>query len=131
MIKEQKFKKEYAYELLKIARGDYETAEVLASSNKGRKENICFNSQQVIEKSLKAVLCYKELPVPFTRSIDILLDRLKKEEAFSSIPSLNELTEYATVRRYEEGTFELDSEDLVSALELARKVLEVASSIIK
>jgi hypothetical protein len=36
MIKEQKFKKEYAYELLKIAKGDYETAEVLATSNKGR-----------------------------------------------------------------------------------------------
>lgn len=56
MTKEQKFKKEYAFELLKIAEGDLETTKVLLSASIGRKENVCFNAQQVIEKSLKAIL---------------------------------------------------------------------------
>lgn len=131
MTKEQKFKKEYAFELIKIAEGDLETLEVLCLANKGRKENICFIAQQVIEKSLEAVLCHKELPVPFTHNIDILLDRLIKETHFSNIPGLNEFTEYATIRRYEEGPFELDSEDIKSALDSAKRVFESAKALIK
>lgn len=48
MTKEQRFKKEYAFELLSIAAGDLETTLVLQSASRGRKENICFSAQQVI-----------------------------------------------------------------------------------
>jgi HEPN domain-containing protein len=126
MTKEQKFKKEYAFELLKIAEGDLETTKVLLSASTGRKENVCFNAQQVIEKSLKAVLCFLELPVPFTHNLDILIDRLPKSVALSDSNNINELTEYATIRRYEEGTFELDSEDLKKAYVLAEITLKWA-----
>ena len=123
MTKEQKFKKEYAFELLKIAEGDLETTKVLLSASIGRKENICFNAQQVIEKSLKAILCFLELPVPFTHNLDILIDRLPKGMTLNGSDNINELTEYATIRRYEEGTFELDADDLKKAYELAESAL--------
>lgn len=128
MTKEQKFKKEYSFELLRIAHGDLETTEVLLRSKIGRKENICFNAQQVIEKSIKAVLCYYEISVPFTHNIDILLDRIPSHLQVLEDQNLNELTEYATIRRYEEGTFELDLEDLNKAYDLAKKTYEWAFS---
>lgn len=129
MTKEQKFKKEYAFELLKIAEGDLETTKALLAASIGRKENVCFNAQQVIEKSIKAVLCFLELPVPFTHNLDILIDRLPKELNLKDTENINELTEYATIRRYEEGTFELDSEDLKKAFELAEITLKWAQKI--
>lgn len=129
MTKEQKFKKEYAFELLKIAEGDLETTKVLLAASIGRKENICFNAQQVIEKSLKAVLCFLELPVPFTHNLDILIDRLPKTLSLNSSENINDLTEYATIRRYEEGTFELDTEDLKKTYDMAELTLKWAQKI--
>lgn len=129
MTKEQKFKKEYAVELLKIAEGDLETTRILLMASSGRKENVCFNAQQVIEKSIKAVLCHLEIPVPFTHNLDILIDRLPGNLGFNGPENINELTEYATIRRYEEGTFELDTEDLQTAYNLAKLCFDWASRI--
>lgn len=130
MTKEQKFKKEYAFELLKIAEGDFETVRVLLAASTGRKENICFIAQQVIEKSIKAVLCFIEAPVPFTHNLDILIDRLPDNLTLDDTGNINELNEYATIRRYEEGTFELDQDDLNVACNLAKTTLEWAKKIV-
>lgn len=90
--------------------------------NKGRRENICFVAQQCIEKSFKAVLCYQQKSVPMTHSIEVLLDRLQ-----STVPvgadSLIELTDYATVRRYEEGSEIITSEDVQAIITAAQGVL--------
>lgn len=123
MTKEQKFKKEYAQELLGIATGDLETTKVLFAAASGRKENICFSAHQVVEKSIKAVLCFHEIPIPFTHNLDILMDRLPTTLQMQNSEGLNELTEYATIRRYEEGTFELDQEDLNASVKLAESTL--------
>lgn len=131
MTKEQKFKKEYAFELLKIAEGDLETTQILFFAKSGRKENVCFNAQQVIEKSIKAVLCYLEIPVPFTHNLDILIDRLPANVGFNVPENINELTEYATIRRYEEGKFELDSDDLEVAFNLAKLSFNWAKNVCK
>lgn len=130
MTKEQKFKKEYAFELLKIAHGDLETTEVLFKSSKGRRENICFNAQQVTEKSIKAVLCYLEIAIPFTHNIDILIDRLPKKYQIDALSHVNELAEYASIRRYEDSNIELDTEDLNAAFNLANTVFQWASGIV-
>lgn len=126
MTKEQKFKKEYAVELLGIAIGDLETTIVLLNSTSGRKENICFNAQQVIEKSIKAVLCHHEIPIPFTHNLDILLDRLPAHLSLEGSANINELSEYATIRRYEDGAIVLDQEDLEAAVEMAKSTLDWA-----
>ena len=131
MTKQQKFKKEYAFELLKIAVGDMESTQILFRSQGGRRENVCFNAQQVVEKSVKAVLCFLEIPVPFTHNLDILLDRIPEECQLADLENANALTEYATIRRYEEGYIELDQSDLEASVEIAKNTLSWAQGIIK
>lgn len=130
MTKEQRYKKEYAYELLRIAEGDLETAEVLFQVSRGRKENICFTAQQVIEKSIKAVLCWLQLSIPLSHNLDILIDRIPANLQVKGFENANELTAYATIRRYEEGKFELDKSDLDAAMKLARLALSWAKKIV-
>lgn len=52
-LKKQLFPKEYAKELLKIAKGDLDSALGLYKINTGRPENIVFLAQQSVEKSIK------------------------------------------------------------------------------
>jgi HEPN domain-containing protein len=128
MTKDQLFKREYAKKLLNIAKGDLETTEVLLAAKKGRPENICFYAQQVIEKSLKALLCHKGLPIPFTHSIELILDRLGKDSQPPHGSDLIVLTDFATIRRYEEGNEIIDQDDLNASVEAARQTLDWAES---
>ena len=126
MTKDKIFRPDYAHELCKIAQGDLESAELMAGNlNKGRKENICFAAQQSIEKAIKAVLCAKGLPVPMTHSIEVLLDRLQGDVP-KGADALIELTDFATIRRYEEGHEILSPEDIAACIVAARKVVDWA-----
>ena len=123
MSRDKLFHREYAKVLWQIAEGDLESAEVMAQNlNKGRRENICFAAQQCIEKSFKAVLCSQQKPVPMTHSIEVLLDRLQLAAPVGA-ESLIELTDYATVRRYEEGSEIITAEDVQAIITAARGVL--------
>lgn len=122
MTKDRLFRRVYANELIKIAYGDLASAEVMADNlNKGRKENICFAAQQCIEKSLKAVLCAQGKPVPMTPSIEVLLDRLAGDQP-SAAERLIELTDFATIRRYEEGNEIITDADIAATIAAARDV---------
>ncbi len=123
MTKDKLFHPEYARVLWQIADGDLQSAEVMAQNlNKGRRENICFAAQQCIEKSFKAVLCSRQKPVPITHSIELLLDRLQPTVPVGA-EALIELTDFATVRRYEEGSEIITAEDLQAIIDAARGVL--------
>jgi HEPN domain-containing protein len=123
MTKDKAFQRGYAKELTAIARGDLESAEILAGNlTKGRKENICFSAQQSIEKVLKAVLCAAGKPVPMTHSIEVLLDRLGSDQPEGG-DRLIELTDFATIRRYEEGHEIITAEDIAATLNAAKTVL--------
>lgn len=130
---ERLFPKEYALELLRIAFGDLSSAKVLSrTESEGRKENIVYMCEQSVEKSIKAVLCSVGLAVPFVHDVGLLLGRVPAN--LPPIPfglKLIELSPYASVRRYEEGRFELSSEDINTSLEMAVKVLSWAESIVK
>ena len=128
MTKDKLFKKTYAPELLNIAAGDLASAEVLAATPlKGRKENICYTAQQSIEKSIKAVICAQGHPVPLTHSIEFLLDKIT-----GTLPphseALVELTDYATVRRYQEGNEIITDDDISATIEAARAVVAWAKT---
>lgn len=131
MTKNQKYKKSYAPVLLRIAGEDFETLEIIYRAKGGRKENVCFMAQQVTEKCLKALLVFSNVPVPFTHSIELLLSHLDPQFHPPLSTSLDALTEYATIRRYEEGYAELDEADLNAAYESARSTLEFCKSCIK
>lgn len=118
----KKYKKEYANELLRIAKGDLDSAQALLNSNLGRVENILYIIQQGIEKSIKAVLCFHQVPVVHTHDLDALMADLPKGVQPPHDSTLNSFNQYATIRRYEEGSEELNSEDLNQAYQIGLEV---------
>lgn len=124
---EQLFEKQYARELLEIAKGDLESAEALNESKKGRRENICFLSQQCIEKSLKAVLVWHQVAFPMVHDAGILVAKMPPGLSPPSGYDLSVLTSFATVRRYEQGRAVLTKETIDTVLATAKAVVTWAS----
>jgi len=116
------YKKEYAKELLRIAKGDLESAEKLFAAKGGRPENVCFLAQQVIEKSIKAVLCHGQIPYSHTHDLGTLIELLPKNlEPLPLGYDLSVLNEYATIRLYEDGIVDLKQEDVEAVIDIAKK----------
>lgn len=124
----RKFKKEYALELIRIAEGDLDSARILAAGKPKRPENIFYMAEQCIEKSLKAVICAYGTPIPMTHSLAALIERLKDHCSVPFDDDLEELTEFATSRRYEEGKVLLEKEERDSVLNIAQEILNWAAA---
>ena len=128
----RKYKKEYSFELIRISAGDLDSARALLNSKIGRPENILYLSQQSIEKTLKAMLCFQGQPIVHTHDLEVLVTLLSKENVNPpDAHLLGTLNQYASNRRYEEGSEELTFEDFSSCVNLANKVLNWAQGIIK
>jgi HEPN domain-containing protein len=130
MTKSRKFNKAYSSELLSIASQDLETARLLMGTNLKRKENILFHIEQSIEKAIKAVLCKLEIAVPLVHEIAILIDRLPEEKMPPRSEDLADLTQFATIRRYEEGKATLTKEEIQEAYKLANEIIIWARNLI-
>jgi len=126
MTKKKLFKKEYGIELIKIAEGDLETAKGLIKVKMGRRENILFHLEQVIEKSLKSVLCAKGIALPFTHELGIILELFPTELEVPNSDDMVDLGQFASVRRYEEGVAEITDEEIQETLRLATQTLHWA-----
>jgi HEPN domain-containing protein len=103
--KERKFRKNYAPELLRLAEADLKTGRFLLTNIDIRVENAFFHLQQCIEKSLKAVLCHRGKAVPLTHEIAVLIATLGNDLP-PHASGLGDLSQFAAIRRYEEGTYE-------------------------
>lgn len=121
MTKQAKFDKSYAYELIKIAIQDLESAEFLSNQVGVRVENVFLLAQQALEKSLKATLCWRDQPIPFLHDIGVLVAKL---EGLGLSPpfgyDLNGLSEFATIRRYLEGKENWSQSEVASILNQVR-----------
>jgi HEPN domain-containing protein len=126
----KKYKKSYAFELLRIALGDLESAMALKASESGRPENVVYHAQQCIEKVIKSVLVFNELPVVHTHDLESLILTLPEGLLPPDSFLLGSLSQYAMVRRYEEGTEELSSEDLQNCINIAKSVLDWGNVIV-
>jgi HEPN domain-containing protein len=124
----------YSQELLRIAQADHDSAVYLlggVNAEHGvRPENAAYLFQQAIEKALKAVLCACGHPVPLVHDLGVLIaripDNLEREFGYE----LGGLDEYATVRRYEEGRYTLQPDELSEMQRLSNHVLNWASGIV-
>ena len=115
--REQKFDKRYALELFRIAKADFQSASVLSrAANEGRPENIFLLAQQSLEKGLKAVICALGDPVPFTHEIEVLTDRIQNRMEVPFLGKFNELSDFATIRRYIEGREDYSIEETLEVL---------------
>ncbi len=127
---ERLFKPEYAKELLRIAEADLESGRILLQHG-GRPENSVYHVQQAVEKALKAVLCWKSVPVPLVQDAGVLVAKLPQEMNPPGGYALSDLTPYATVKRYQEGAFDLTPEETQAAFDLGADVLSWAKAQIK
>lgn len=119
----RRFKKEYAIELLKIAHDDLETARTLSTARIQRKENILFHVQQTIEKALKATLCAQEKDIPLVHELKELVNQIEGYRAIPGYDIIYDLTQFATIRRYEDGVAIITQEEVELSINLAESIL--------
>ena len=95
-------------------------------------EDLCYQSQQAVEKGLKALLIYYDVEPEFTHNIGMLLDEL---ERFIKIPeyikeTIN-LTKYAVITRYPGEYDEVTKEKYKESINIAKDCLEWIEKTIK
>ncbi|MDP3178180.1 MAG: HEPN domain-containing protein [Spirochaetaceae bacterium] len=131
---ERVFRKEYAVELLKIAAADLKPAEYLLegfASGRIRGENYFFTVQQSLVKTLKAVLVHRELPVPLVHDLGALLAKVPRDCEPPFGYEISALSEFAAVRRYEEGALEWGMDEAIEARDLGRQALAWARGVLE
>jgi HEPN domain-containing protein len=127
---ERLFPKEYAKVLWRIAEGDYLTVEVLAKASGYRVENAFYLAQQSIEKALRSVLVHRGVAIPMIHDLSALLSKLPEDCDPPYGYELNALSEYATIRRYEEGSWIPATEELQEIMLKTKVMLDWAKAII-
>ncbi|MBU1261809.1 HEPN domain-containing protein [bacterium] len=111
---------------LKRAKSNLEIARAKIVSEEILYEDLCFDCQQVVEKSLKALLVHINVVFPWTHSITKLIELIEEkgidvpEEVKESIS----LTTYAVTTRYPGDYESVDEEEYNEAVEIAEKVLK-------
>ena len=88
-------------------------------------EDLCFDSQQVVEKALKALCAYYNIAFPRTHDIAYLIELLTKGDLTVSeeLQHSKLLTSYAVETRYPGDYEPIDESDYAKAVEIAEKVL--------
>jgi len=91
----------------------------------------CVFAHQAAEKALKALLILRNIDPPKLHDLDRLAQRLPNGEgsAFATI-ELPELTRWSMEGRYPADIDEATHADALKAIEVARRVLDVARSLI-
>ncbi len=94
-------------------------------------EDLCFHAQQAAEKALKAVLLAKDISLPRTHSIRMLLDLLPEDlDVPETVEGAAVLTEYAVTSRYPSATEPVDDGEHLESVALAEAVLSWARVIV-
>lgn len=121
------------YDWLKRAKSNLARVRAGKVSKEVIYEDLCFDAQQCVEKSLKALLVSLNIVFPFTHSIGSLLQLVSKAgiEIPKDISRTTVLTRYAVHTRYPGIAEPVSEEDYKEALKLAEVVSEWITKIIK
>jgi HEPN domain-containing protein len=113
-----------ALKWLRYAQEDLDSAETLARSD-GYPRQICWLSQQCVEKALKAVLVLLQIDFPRTHDLDVLLNLIPEDWTVKAEhSSLAELSEWAVEARYPGNWPEASDTDAEAALAQATRVYQ-------
>jgi len=112
---------------------DLEAAEVLLRDGSRLRPIIAFHAQQAAEKYLKAVLVGHQVDFPKTHDIGKVLDLVAGPEpdAAAALQEATLLTPYGVEVRYPGDSPELLPGEETRALEIARRVREAVSVLLK
>lgn len=87
-------------------------------------EDLCFDLQQCVEKSFKAILVYHDVEYPYTHSIAKLISILEKNRIKipDQVKKAVRLTPFAVETRYNNDFIEITNEIYEEAVDIADKV---------
>jgi HEPN domain-containing protein len=88
-------------------------------------EDLCYQAQQAVEKSLKGLLIYYGVEPEFTHNIGRLLNELEKfTEIAENIREAMDLTNYAVQTRYPGEYDDITKEEYEKAVKIAKSCLD-------
>jgi HEPN domain-containing protein len=95
-------------------------------------EDLCYQSQQAVEKALKGLLIFYGVEPEFTHNIGILLNEIEKfTEIPENIKEVIKLTKYAVITRYPGEYDEITKENYEESIKIAKDCLEWTENKIK
>jgi HEPN domain-containing protein len=95
-------------------------------------EDLCYQSQQAVEKALKGLLLYYGTEPEFTHNIGILLNEIEKfTEIPGNIKEVTKLTKYAVITRYPGEYDEITKENYEESIRIAKECLDWTENKIK
>ena len=96
-------------------------------------EDLCFDAQQAVEKSLKAVLLFYNIPFRFVHDIAELLTGLEKNgiNLPEQIRAAAELSDYAVETRYPGPMEPVSEEEYKEAVKIAEMVVSWVEGLLK
>lgn len=115
------------------AESDLDLAKIARDRKSVLPEQVCFHAQQAAEKSLKAILLFKQVEFPLTHDIEELIE-LAAQNGLALPEEISEaglLTPYAAETRYPGHLEEVTPSDVDEALRLAESVLRWAAGILR
>ncbi|MBU0600691.1 HEPN domain-containing protein [bacterium] len=124
--------KEFVLEWLKRAKSHLARARMGKTSEEVLYEDLCFDCQQAVEKTIKALLISRNKKFPWTHSIAKLLELVLEEgiEIPDKVKMAIDLTDYAVRTRYPGEIEPVDEEEYEEALILAEDVYNWADKLI-
>ena len=95
-------------------------------------EDLCFNAQQAAEKSLKAVLQYRQIPFRYVHDLEELITTLENHKVVvpQNVKDAEVLSQYAFATRYPGDLEEVTEEEYHRAIALAEQVVHWAESLL-
>jgi HEPN domain-containing protein len=95
-------------------------------------EDLCYQSQQAVEKALKGLFIYYGNEPEFTHNIGILLNEIEKfTEIPENIKQATKLTKYTVITRYPGEYDEITKENYEESIKIAKECLEWTENKIK
>lgn len=108
-----------------LSRSDWRVAHVVAELDPPEWHLVCFLAQQSAEKALKALMEARDLPVPRTHDLRVIVERLGAgDEAEAVIDAAILLSVYGVGPRYPSVTGEATGVQARAALDAARVVCD-------
>ena len=110
------------------ARSSYEISKTPIKNNIYY-EDLCYQSQQAVEKALKGLLIYFGVDPEFTHNIGLLLNELEQiTEIPEKIKLATNVTKYAVITRYPGEYDEITKNDYEESIKIAKDCLDWVES---